>query len=640
MRIRYVLFQIFLLIFSSAFSFSQNTSRGFKETVQSEQQEEISVGKYYALLIANQDYLDKKFDKLEEPIKDAEKIKSVLVSSYNFANENITLLKNPKRSEIFMAFQTIEEAVTENDNLIVFYAGHGKYDTKKNQGYWFPADSKIKIPSDWISNSDIRDMLKGIKAKHILLISDACFSGGIFKTRSVNEDADKNIKALDQLPSRRAMTSGALGVVQDVSVFVEYLVKRLTENKEKYLNAQKLFVSFQDAVINNSQNSQTPQYGIINEVGDEGGDFIFYRPSILKELPKITSLTISSSVSDAEVYIDGKIIGKANPFLKHDDIKAGLRQLEVRKKGFTPYKNGIMIADKNDNKIDITLEALKIGNLIVKSNVSANVFLNDKVTGSVDGEKTFLDINYGEYEVKLQKTGYKTYAAKVSINENRDYVIDATLKPYSATLKLNGNIFGKVFVDGEYYGNAPLEKFEIPVGKKTILVSKAGYGDFEREVDFVADKSYAVPYTLTPLTVGSAIFRSSLLPGSGQRYQNRSTMGFLYSGAFIGSVGALVKMQLDYSDRVSNYNSYADKYINEKNPSLIPLRKATMLSAEKSKTNAEELRNYAALGVIGVYLLNLLDVVIFEPTYNDDISISLDRQRSTSEPLITASIRF
>jgi hypothetical protein len=60
-------------------------------------------------------------------------------------------------------------------------------------------------------------------------------------------------------------------------VFVEFLVKRLRDNRDPYLDSQKLFTSLREAVINNSPTSQTPLYGAISEAGDEGGDFVFVR---------------------------------------------------------------------------------------------------------------------------------------------------------------------------------------------------------------------------------------------------------------------------------------------------------------------------------------------------------------------------
>jgi hypothetical protein len=640
MRLRYVLFHTFTCIILTSVVLSQTSTRGFREQNQQDQNLSSTGGKYYALLIANQEYEDKRIRQLDEPLKDAEKLRDVLKSYYSFSDQNITVLKNPKRSDIYLALQTMSDILSEHDNLLIFYAGHGIFDERQQQGYWLPADAKKNIRSDWISNSDIRDNIRGVKARHTLIISDACFSGGIFKTRRVSDDAEISIKELDKLPSRKAITSGTLNEVPDKSVFVEYLVKRLIENKDKYLTSQRLFASFQEAVINNSPNRQTPQFGVIHEVGDEGGDFIFYRADVSRPVLKKTTLTVLSSVMDAEVYVDGNLIGKANPYMKLENVKPGARTVEVRKKGFTPNRKGIIVAENYENRLDFSLEPLQYGNLIIRTNLPASLLINDQSNGKVEGEKVFPEMTYGEYDVKLQKPGYKIYATRVSINENRDYVVEAILKPYAATLKLNGTVFGKVYINGEFVGNAPLEKFEIPVGKKTVLVSKAGYLDYEREVDFVADKLYTIPYTLLPKTISSALFRSAIFPGSGQRYQDRSTMGFFYSAAFLGAVGGVIKTQLDLNERVDNFNKYADIYINETDPSLIPFRKSDLNIAESSKKKAADLRNLAAAGLAGVYLLNLLDIVLFEPSYEDDISISFRGNPSPNGPSITATIPF
>jgi len=61
----------------------------------------------------------------------------------------------------------------------------------------------------------------------------------------------------------------------DQSVFLQYLTKRLVDNEEQFLPSEQLFFSFKTAVMNNSVN--VPQFGEIQNAGDEGGDFIFIR---------------------------------------------------------------------------------------------------------------------------------------------------------------------------------------------------------------------------------------------------------------------------------------------------------------------------------------------------------------------------
>jgi len=238
--------------------------------------ETIKTGKYFALLIAVEDYQSRSVNDLNQPIKDAYQIKNAL-QYYTFDTENIILLENPSRDNIIETFDRLNQKITKHDNLLIFYAGHGYWDNKFKQGYWLPSNASKKSRSKWLSNSTIRDYIRGIETKHTLLISDACFSGGIFKTRSAFDDAPPATSELYKLPSRKAMTSGTLTEVPDKSVFIEYFDKRLKENENKYLSSEQLFMKFKNAVINNSPIRQVPQYGEIREAGDEGGDFIFVR---------------------------------------------------------------------------------------------------------------------------------------------------------------------------------------------------------------------------------------------------------------------------------------------------------------------------------------------------------------------------
>ncbi len=237
----------------------------------------VSAKKFFALIIGVEEYQDPEINDLDQPVKDARSFYDVLTSYYTFDPQNIAYLVNPKREEMTKALDKLVEKITPDDNLVIFYAGHGHWDEKLKQGYWLPSDARSGDRGSWFSNADLKTYIGGINARHTLLITDACFGGGIFKTREAFQDARTDIQELYKYPSRKAMTSGTLNVVPDKSVFIEYLVKRLKENPEKYLPSEQLFASFKTAVINNSLNNQIPQFGEIRETGDEGGDFIFVK---------------------------------------------------------------------------------------------------------------------------------------------------------------------------------------------------------------------------------------------------------------------------------------------------------------------------------------------------------------------------
>jgi hypothetical protein len=236
-----------------------------------------SPGKYYALLIGIDEYDDPAIADLDKPIKDAEALAKVLKTHYVFEEENIEIIRNATRGQIIDALVAMRSKITPDDNLLIFYAGHGYYDEASDIGYWIPSNGRDKSIStaDWFRNSSLTDEINAIKSKHTLLIADACFSGSIFKTRKAFLDASLAVNKLYELPSRKAMTSGTLTEVPDRSAFIQYLLKRLESSSEKYLTSEQLFSSLRMAVINNSD--VVPSYGVINKSGDEGGDFVFIR---------------------------------------------------------------------------------------------------------------------------------------------------------------------------------------------------------------------------------------------------------------------------------------------------------------------------------------------------------------------------
>ncbi len=231
--------------------------------------------RYYALIFGANDYIDESVPDLDGPISDAAKLVIALTSRYTFNQQDVIFIKNPTREQIINELDRLTRTVTKNDNLLIFYAGHGYWDQQTDFGYWLPVDSKSNTTSNWLANSQIRDYVAALKTKHTLLITDACFGGSIFRTRKTFEETTAAKNKLYDNPSRQGMTSGALTVVPDKSLFLEFLVKRLNENTKDYLTAEELFSSFKTDVMNGSP--VTPMFGDIKDSGDEGGDFLFVK---------------------------------------------------------------------------------------------------------------------------------------------------------------------------------------------------------------------------------------------------------------------------------------------------------------------------------------------------------------------------
>lgn len=231
--------------------------------------------KYYALVMGANDYADGSITDLDNPINDATKLYNVLINRYTFEPGNVIFLKNPTREQMINELDRLTRKITKNDNILIFFAGHGFWDKETDFGYWIPTDAKASSTANWMANSQIKDYIAAIKSKHTLLIADACFGGSIFRGRKAFEEGSSPLKKAYDAPSRKAMTSGNLTEVPDRSVFLEQLVNRLSNNTKDYITAEEIFGSIKDIVINSSP--VIPVYGDIKDSGDEGGDFVFVK---------------------------------------------------------------------------------------------------------------------------------------------------------------------------------------------------------------------------------------------------------------------------------------------------------------------------------------------------------------------------
>lgn len=231
--------------------------------------------KYFALIVGVNEYPDPGIASLRNPVRDAAMLAKVLTEKYSFDVPDIIFLRNPTRSQFIDELDKLTRRIRKDDNLLIFYAGHGYYDSETEFGYWLPSDATASSTGNWLANSQLKDYVAAIKGQHTLLITDACFGGSIFKTRKTFADPTDNIDQVYKRKSRKAMTSGALTEVPDESMFIKHLVKRLDENTQDYLSAEELFNSFKVSVMSTSPT--VPQYGDIKGTGDEGGDFIFVR---------------------------------------------------------------------------------------------------------------------------------------------------------------------------------------------------------------------------------------------------------------------------------------------------------------------------------------------------------------------------
>ena len=289
-RITLVLITQFMFLYCATTAASQS-SRGIGlKPVNTKTNTLLKDSTYRALIIGNDQYQDQdgRWKPLQTAVSDARAVKNLLENSYGFSD--VEVLENATRREVLQAFESLSKKVLPNDNVLVYYAGHGFMEPETQKGFWVPVDAKGTDSSTFLRNSTIRDELTTIasRAKHTLLVSDSCFSGSLLRrgTRGISTSTDNQqyYKKVSSKKSVQIMAAGGLEYVDDNyqssdhSPFTYFFLNELKNNDRPMLTLSELSTNVEKAVANNVD--QVPESGVLQGAGDELGEFIFIKVDI------------------------------------------------------------------------------------------------------------------------------------------------------------------------------------------------------------------------------------------------------------------------------------------------------------------------------------------------------------------------
>nr|VFJ55039.1 MAG: WD domain-containing protein, G-beta repeat-containing protein [Candidatus Kentron sp. FW] len=249
----------------------------------SDGQEAFRYGKSYALLVGVSDY-DRRsgWNDLNAIPGELDRVETALKSA---GFHEIVRVKNPNDDQLHAAFEGFKDdyGFEENNRLLFFFSGHGHTD-RDGAGYLVPADApnprkdRQGFLKKALAMSQILAWAKQIKARHALFLFDSCFSGSVFRERSLPK-TPPHITRLTKRRVRQFITAGSANEpVPAESTFAPVFSDAIAHGKgdlngDGYVTGMELGVHLEAEVSRYTQ--QTPQFGKIDEYKLAQGDFVF-----------------------------------------------------------------------------------------------------------------------------------------------------------------------------------------------------------------------------------------------------------------------------------------------------------------------------------------------------------------------------
>lgn len=299
---KYLTFLVLVLVIFSTTLFSQSRGVRVTQTNATGQSQEVQLyDGSYALIIGNSEYTNG-WDRLSGVKADVAAVRNVL-ERHGFkveVEENLTSDRFESRIKKFINDYGFER----NNRLLIYYAGHGytlnSAGDKRELGYIIPSDTPLPTKDERGFRQKAVDMYaintfaKQIQAKHALFIFDSCFSGKIFALRDAPKITPFIYDKVDN-PVRQFITAGnETQTVPDESIFRKAFVRGLEgeadRNGDTYITGTELADYLKESVTNYSNRRQTPQYGLINDIDLDRGDYVFTLPLLTEPVSEALSV--------------------------------------------------------------------------------------------------------------------------------------------------------------------------------------------------------------------------------------------------------------------------------------------------------------------------------------------------------------
>jgi hypothetical protein len=236
-----------------------------------------TLGRFFAIVIGNGQYAN--FPAVPEAEGDAKAIAALLRDSYGF---EVTLLLNAKNNQILSTLYQLSQNLAENDNLVVFYAGHGRRDLRNRRGWWLPVDAvrDDTARTNWLPNQEVSDRLALIPSRHILVLADASYVGDITRGAPQAETEKmtpaqwaKYVETTQRKKARLALASGTDGASPQ---FTKTLIDVLKKEKG-VVPASRIHREVVNAITADSRVTSVPTFAPLQSALHEGADFLFER---------------------------------------------------------------------------------------------------------------------------------------------------------------------------------------------------------------------------------------------------------------------------------------------------------------------------------------------------------------------------
>lgn len=340
--------------------------------------------------------------------------------------------------------------------------------------------------------------------------------------------------------------------------------------------------------------------------------FLVYAKDDKKSKSDSTTTFINSIPEGARVFFNDMPVGTTPLTLSH--IPEGAYKVKMLMEGLREWMHTVYIYNGIVNEVTAILDG-NYGILDFYSEpLGADVYIDSSLIGATPIKN--MKLKEGTYKITIRKSGYEDYSVIYRVTPRYFYLFPK-MKSLTSLLSVNEPAAGlKIRLDGKELNRDSLESRVITKGEHEIEFSGSGLKrNFSKELNLDPEYSYRVELKKS----FDPVYYSAVIPGTGQLRNGSYIKGVsIFTAALASGIFALSSIS-NYNDKVEAANYASRAY----NTSASELQAAYYRELVKTRyADADKALTYKRIAIgtfIGIYVFNLLDMLLFES--NDDIRV-------------------
>lgn len=211
-----------------------------------------------------------------------------------------------------------------------------------------------------------------------------------------------------------------------------------------------------------------------------------------------SALSVEVDVFDAQVFLDGKLVGSGRE-VNVENTSPGQHVLRVVAENYPPFERTVELRPGKRSPVNVKLRG-DLGAIVLSGKpTGATVLLDGREAGKLP--LTIEPVQPGSHSLIVRADGYSDYLQALVVDAGASARLEARLSKEGGSVEIKPNVgVARVSLNGVEVGKGELTLGPLKPGLYSVKISAPGYSDYVKPLQVTADETASLSVKLERYT--------------------------------------------------------------------------------------------------------------------------------------------